>query len=47
LYISIKNNSKLASTLVKLGNYTQAIEAAKLANTSKTWRELAFACVEA
>jgi len=47
LYQSIPNNSKLASCFVKLGEYTQAVEAAKKANNPKTWREINIACVQA
>lgn len=47
LYISIKNNSKIASCLVRLKEFSQAIESAKKANTPKTWKELCMACVEA
>lgn len=37
-YSIVKNNSKIASCLVKLGEYGQAIEVAKKANTPKTWK---------
>lgn len=37
-YTIVKNNSKIASCLVKLKEYGQAIEAAKKANTPKTWK---------
>jgi len=47
LYQSIPNNSKLASTFVMLGEYTQAVEAAKKANNSLTWKEVNLACVQA
>jgi len=47
LYQSIPNNSKLASCYVQLGEYTQAVEAAKKANNPKTWREINIACVQA
>jgi len=47
LYQSIPNNAKLASCFVQLGEYTQAVEAAKKANNSKTWREINIACVKA
>jgi len=47
LYQSIPNNSKLASCFVQLGEFTQAVEAAKKANNPKTWREINIACVKA
>ena len=39
------NNAKLASTLVQLGEFQAALEAAKKANTPKTWKEVNMACV--
>ncbi|CAE7369042.1 Cltc, partial [Symbiodinium sp. CCMP2456] len=39
LYASIPNNGRLASCHVQLGEYTQAVEAAKKANNPKTWQE--------
>jgi len=47
LYQSIPNNAKLASCHVMLGEYTQAVDAAKKANNPKTWKELNIACVAA
>merc|ERR1719469_1440789 len=47
LYQSISSNSKLAACHVQLGEYTQAIEAARKANNPKTWREVNIACVGA
>ena len=46
LFIKLKSNSKIASCLVHLGQYQQAIDFAKLANNVKTWKEIVFACVE-
>lgn len=46
-YTSVKNNSKIASCLIYLREFTQAIEAAKKANTPKTWKEVCMACVAA
>jgi len=46
-YTIVKNNSKIASCLVKLKEFGQAIEAAKKANTPKTWKEVCMACVAA
>ena len=47
LFINVKNNAKIASCLVRLGQYQQAIDSAKKANSPKTWQELCFACVDA
>jgi len=47
LYTVVKNNSKIASCLVHLKQFNVAIEAAKKANTPKTWKELCMACVAA
>lgn len=47
LYHSIPNNAKLASCHVQLGEYTQAVEAARKANNPKTWKEVNVACVQA
>lgn len=46
LYIKLKSNSKIASCLVHLGQYQQAIDFAQKANNVKTWKEIVFACVE-
>ena len=54
LYDSVKlvfshicNWARLASTLIKLYQFQAAVEAAQKANSSNTWRELCFACVDA
>jgi len=47
LYASIPNNGRLASCHVQLGEYTQAVEAAKKANNPKTWQEVSVACIQA
>jgi len=47
LYTAIKNNAKIASCLVRLKQFTSAVDAAKKASTPKTWKELCMACVEA
>jgi len=47
LYTSIGNNQMLASTLVFLREFQQALDAAKKANIPKVWKEVAFACVRA
>lgn len=46
-YTIAKNNSKIASCLIQLKEYSAAIEIAKKANTTKTWKELCMACVAA
>lgn len=46
LFTKLKSNAKIASCLVHLGQYQQAIEYAKKANNLKTWKEIVFACVE-
>ena len=38
----IRNNSKITSCLIQLKEYSQAIDAAKKANTPKTWKSLIF-----
>jgi clathrin heavy chain len=47
LFTNIKNNAKIASCMVRLGQYQHAIDSAKKANSPKTWKELCFACVDA
>lgn len=47
LFSSIKNNARIASCLVRLKQFQKAIDAAKKANTPRTWKELCMACVEA
>lgn len=46
-YTIVKNNSKIASCLIHLKEFAAAIEAAKKANTTRTWREVCMACVGA
>jgi len=45
LFLSIPNHAKLAACYVALGEFQQAIEAAKKANNTKTWKDIASACV--
>lgn len=47
MFVSIKNNARIASCLVRLKNFNEAINSAKKANNAKTWKELCMACVEA
>lgn len=46
-YTIVKNNSKIAACLIHLKEYSAAIDAAKKANTTKTWKEVCMACVQA
>merc|ERR1711992_416792 len=46
LYNNISNYAELAITLVNLKEYQAAVEAARKANSSRTWKEVCFACVE-
>ena len=46
LYNNISNYGKLAITLVRLGQFQGAIEGARKANSTKTWKEVCFACVD-
>jgi clathrin heavy chain len=45
LFASINNNSKLAVCLVRLGSFKEAVDAAKKANSVRTWKEVNAACV--
>ena len=47
IFVRLKNNAKIASCLIKLQKFGQALEFAKKANTPKTWKELCIACVAA
>eukprot|EP01114_Cavostelium_apophysatum_P018457 TRINITY_DN570_c0_g1_i1.p1 TRINITY_DN570_c0_g1~~TRINITY_DN570_c0_g1_i1.p1 ORF type:complete len:1701 (-),score=654.78 TRINITY_DN570_c0_g1_i1:153-5255(-) len=47
LYLHIQNYAKLASALVRLGDFNGAIESANKANSTRTWKEVNLACVEA
>ena len=46
LYINLNNYIKLASCLIKLKDFAGAVEAAKKANSTRTWKEVTFACVD-
>ncbi|KAH7731613.1 clathrin heavy chain [Aphelenchoides avenae] len=46
LYSNISNYAKLAVTLVKLGDFQGAVDAARKANSTKTWKQVCFACVD-
>lgn len=47
LFTSISNFARLASTLVKLDKYREAVTAATKANSVRTWKEVMAACVDA
>jgi len=47
LYSHIQNYAKLASALVRLGDFSAAVDAANKANSVRTWKEVNLACVEA
>ncbi|MEW5310804.1 MAG: hypothetical protein WDW38_002565 [Sanguina aurantia] len=46
LFTHIPNYGRLASTLVKLRSFQAAVDAARKANSPKSWKEVAYACVE-
>eukprot|EP00878_Enallax_costatus_P009783 GHUV01010216.1.p1 GENE.GHUV01010216.1~~GHUV01010216.1.p1 ORF type:complete len:693 (+),score=274.84 GHUV01010216.1:1211-3289(+) len=46
LFTNIPNWGRLASTLVRLHRFQEAVDAARKANSAKTWKEVCFACVE-
>ncbi|KAG6551189.1 hypothetical protein Mapa_007425 [Marchantia paleacea] len=47
IFTHISNWARLASTLVKLQQFQGAVDAARKANSSRTWKEVCFACVDA
>lgn len=46
LYNNVSNFARLSITLVRLGEYQGAVDAARKANATKTWKEVCFACVD-
>ncbi|XP_064613510.1 clathrin heavy chain 1 [Liolophura sinensis] len=46
LYNNVSNYARLAITLVHLGEYQAAVDSARKANSTKTWKEVCFACVD-
>ena len=42
LYNNISNYAKLAVTLCYLGDYQGAVDSARKANSTKTWKEVNF-----
>eukprot|EP01006_Ploeotia_vitrea_P036085 TRINITY_DN65965_c0_g1_i1.p1 TRINITY_DN65965_c0_g1~~TRINITY_DN65965_c0_g1_i1.p1 ORF type:complete len:1680 (-),score=269.82 TRINITY_DN65965_c0_g1_i1:136-5175(-) len=47
LYTNVGNFARLAITLVRLQQYYAAVDAAQKANSTKTWKEVMEACVDA
>eukprot|EP00897_Mesotaenium_endlicherianum_P006181 jgi/Mesen1/5591/ME000281S04647 len=47
IFTHISNWQRLASTLVKLKQFQAAVDAARKANSSRSWKEVCFACVVA
>ncbi|KAI3653844.1 hypothetical protein MP228_001791 [Amoeboaphelidium protococcarum] len=46
LFNSVSNWARLATTLVYLNDYQQAVDCARKANSTKVWKEVNNACVE-
>ena len=46
LYNNISNYGKLAVTLCKMKNFQAAVDSARKANSTKTWKEVCFSCVD-
>ena len=46
LFNNISNYAKLAVTLCHLGDYQGAVDSARKANSTKTWKEICFACID-
>jgi clathrin heavy chain len=46
IFVHIPNWGRLASTLVRLHHFQQAVDAARKANSPRTWKEVCYACVE-
>ena len=42
LFNNVSNFARLASTLVHLGEYQAAVDGARKANSTKTWKEVCF-----
>lgn len=47
LFAQINNNAQLARCLVRLGRHKEAVDAAKKANSLRTWKEVNASCVSA
>lgn len=46
LYNNVSNFARLAITLVHLKEYQGAVDSARKANSTRTWKEVCFACVD-
>uniref|UniRef100_H3C638 Clathrin heavy chain n=2 Tax=Tetraodon nigroviridis TaxID=99883 RepID=H3C638_TETNG len=46
LYNNVSTFGRLASTLVHLGEYQAAVDGARKANSTRTWKEVCFVCVD-
>jgi len=46
LYNNVSNFAKLAITLVHLKEYQGAVDSARKANSTRTWKEVCFACID-
>lgn len=46
LFTQVSNWGRLASTLVKLHQFQPAVDAARRANSVRTWKEVCFSCVD-
>lgn len=44
LYNNVSNFARLASTLVHLGEYQAAVDSARKANSTRTWKEVTLTC---
>ncbi|XP_075389517.1 clathrin heavy chain 2 isoform X1 [Tenrec ecaudatus] len=47
LYSCVSNFASLTSTLVHLGEYQAAVDSSHKTNSTQTWKEVCFACVDA
>jgi len=47
IFTQISNYAKLASCLVRLQQYQEAVDAARKANSIQTWKDVCYACVDA
>ncbi|KYQ93795.1 clathrin heavy chain [Tieghemostelium lacteum] len=47
LFTNISNFSRLTSCLVRLGQFQAAVDSARKANSTKTWKEVSAACIDA
>ena len=46
LFTNISNFARLATCLVHLGEYQASVDAARKANSTRTWKEVNLSCVE-